>query len=220
MFIGDIVARKSYGADIYFRITGADKNNEYTLCGLDYRLKVTAPAGDLTPVTRDNMRVFKRLFQGEIDRKVEDIFLERSQIYPENMKIQPGKVLHLDSDREYLNMCLSLYKRLNMPSEGERVDEKEQPQKITELLIKHMPDILVITGHDSLRNSDMADNPISYKSSGFFIDTVKNARLFNPSKDSLIIVAGACQSYYEALIDAGANVIKLRFLKSCWKIAK
>ena len=32
------------------------------------------------------------------------------------------------------------------------------------------------------------------------------ARSYQSNKDSLIIIAGACQSYYEALLKAGANV--------------
>ena len=34
---------------------------------------------------------------------------------------------------------------------------------------------------------------------------MKNARIYEPDKDALVIFAGACQSYYEALIEAGAN---------------
>jgi spore coat assembly protein len=45
----------------------------------------------------------------------------------------------------------------------------------------------------------------SYRSSRFFVEAVKNARDYEPSLDDLVIFAGACQSFYEALIEAGAN---------------
>ena len=80
-------------------------------------------------------------------------------------------------------------------------EEKEIPNKITNLLIKHKPDILVITGHDSYRNI----NTEEFKNSENFINAVKNARIYESDKDALVIFAGACQSYYEALIESGAN---------------
>ena len=44
----------------------------------------------------------------------------------------------------------------------------------------------------------------NYRNSRYFAQTVKNARK-NIKNKELVIFAGACQSYYEALIDAGAN---------------
>ena len=44
----------------------------------------------------------------------------------------------------------------------------------------------------------------NYRNSRYFAQTVKNARKSENNKD-LVIFAGACQSYYEALINAGAN---------------
>ncbi len=44
----------------------------------------------------------------------------------------------------------------------------------------------------------------NYRNSRYFAETVKNVRKEKKNKD-LVIFAGACQSYYEALIDAGAN---------------
>ena len=44
----------------------------------------------------------------------------------------------------------------------------------------------------------------NYRNSRYFAQTVKNARR-NIRNKELVIFAGACQSYYEALIDAGAN---------------
>ena len=44
----------------------------------------------------------------------------------------------------------------------------------------------------------------NYRNSRYFAQTVKNVRK-NPKNKDLVIFPGACQSYYEALIDAGAN---------------
>ena len=45
----------------------------------------------------------------------------------------------------------------------------------------------------------------TFENSGHFINAVKKARVYQPSKDSLVIFAGACQSYYQGLIESGAN---------------
>ena len=45
----------------------------------------------------------------------------------------------------------------------------------------------------------------NYKNSKYFIKCVKNAREFDTANNNLAIFAGACQSYYEGLILAGAN---------------
>lgn len=44
----------------------------------------------------------------------------------------------------------------------------------------------------------------NYRNSRYFAQTVKNVRK-NEKNSDLVIFAGACQSYYEVLIDAGAN---------------
>jgi len=46
----------------------------------------------------------------------------------------------------------------------------------------------------------------NYRNSRHFIETVKEARRYErENKKDLVIFAGACQSYFEALIMAGAN---------------
>lgn len=46
----------------------------------------------------------------------------------------------------------------------------------------------------------------NYKNSRYFIETVREARRFEREQDAdLVIFAGACESYFEALIMAGAN---------------
>lgn len=48
--VGDIVARKSYGLDVFFRIVDIrsdGKENIVTLKGITYRLEADAPESDL-----------------------------------------------------------------------------------------------------------------------------------------------------------------------------
>ena len=75
------------------------------------------------------------------------------------------------------------------------------------LLKIYKPDILIITGHDGMFNKDKNFNDIqNYRNSKYFINTVKEARRYDAETNShLVIFAGACQSYFEGLILAGAN---------------
>lgn len=45
----------------------------------------------------------------------------------------------------------------------------------------------------------------NYRNSRHFIKTVNEARKWNSKGKDLAIFAGACQSYYEAIMAAGAN---------------
>ncbi|MCI8410980.1 MAG: hypothetical protein HFJ40_00730 [Clostridia bacterium] len=46
----------------------------------------------------------------------------------------------------------------------------------------------------------------NYRNSRYFIETVKQARKYDRDNGkNLVIFAGACQSYFEAIISAGAN---------------
>ena len=117
-----------------------------------------------------------------------------------------GQSAHIDGEEHYLKQCLTLYRNLSVPVIGLQIPEAEQPRKIREVLEKHRPDILVITGHDGLlRKQGSRDFLINYRSSQYFVETVKQARLYDTNRDGLAIIAGACQSHFESLIEAGAN---------------
>ena len=45
----------------------------------------------------------------------------------------------------------------------------------------------------------------NYRNSRYFVKSVNEARRWNSDKNELVIFAGACQSYYEAIMSAGAN---------------
>ena len=119
---------------------------------------------------------------------------------------RPGKILHVDADEGYLNACLKVYKELNLDAVGVLVNESKQPEKIVDIVKEVKPDIVVLTGHDGfLKSSSDYLDLNNYRNSKYFIDAVKALRNYNSSYDELVIFAGACQSCYESILDAGAN---------------
>jgi spore coat assembly protein len=118
----------------------------------------------------------------------------------------PGRVLHIDGDASYLKKCMDLYERVGVPVFGVHCSEKEMPVKINGLLDFYRPDILVITGHDAYSKSKgTVEDLNAYRHSKHFVQTVREARRKIPHLDQLVIFAGACQSHFESLIQAGAN---------------
>ncbi len=206
--IGDYVVRLSYGKDILFRITYISPSQIARLKGISYRVIADAPIRDLE--LADGMRFTNQEtnIMNTVQQNIERIMRERE----ENKKgklprfQKTGTVLHIDGDAFYLNLCLKYYKILDIPAIGEHVMESEQPKKVRYLIEKYSPDILVLTGHDSLNKhyKDLYDVN-EYRNSNYFIESVKRARAIKPSMDDLVIFAGACQSYFEGILTAGAD---------------
>lgn len=223
--IGDFVARKSYDYDILFKVVDIierpGRPSMILLKGVDLRIIADAPEEDLQRVPLNKLDEFHHSFHKKVDKIVKRILRERSQKYegrygltrtvPEHIKGgipfgKPGKVLHLDGDGEYLDVCMKTYKQLEIEAVGKQIPEAEQPKAVVEMLQEHAPDILVITGHDSLlRGYKDFTNIQNYRSSKYFIEAVKEARRYEPNMDDLVIFAGACQSHYEAILAVGAN---------------
>ena len=180
MKVGDYVVRKKYHKDIIFVIERIEGKIAY-LKGVEIRLLADSPLDDLEISTQ----IYR---EEKLDR---ELFCRPG--------ILKGKVLHLDGDVRYLEMCLAKYEDLGLRVDGYHYKEADMPQVVIELLRKHRPDILVITGHDARHKDE------TYAHSADFVQTVRQARTFEKDKDRLIIFAGACQSNYEALIAAGAN---------------
>ena len=197
MNIGDLVTRDSYKNDIVFMIIDIE-GDIYYLKGINVRLYADSYKDDLVKYNREEdieeEKVFQeRLHSAKVDRNNEYFYL-------------PGKILHIDGDSDYLKRCLDYYESLNIAAIGFTKREDEIAEDIYELLDKYQPSILVITGHDAYYKKKGNFKDINaYKNSSKFIDAVKEARRFESSHQKLIIVAGACQSNYEALIQAGAN---------------
>lgn len=190
--IGDLVTRKSYNNDIVFKIVNTNDNG-YVLNGLNVRLVADALEKDLVK------------YDGELrdEDDIDDIGLsfDRNEFF-----YMPGKILHIDSDCEYLDRCLKLYKKYNVIAYGLCVKESDIKNVIRAHLEKIKPDILVITGHDAyFSKKGSIDDINAYKNSSNFVDSVIEARKYERAHDKLIIIAGACGSFYEALIRNGAN---------------
>ena len=118
-----------------------------------------------------------------------------------------GKILHLDGDRKYSDKSFRYYRKMGLTAIVKNIPEYKQPSMVYNLLSYYKPDILIVTGHDGMIRKGKNINDIyNYKNSKYFIKTVKEARRYE--KDSgkeLVIFAGACQSFYEAIMMAGAN---------------
>lgn len=214
---GDLVARKSYGGDLMFRIADFAGRGA-VLRGTDYRLLADAPLEDLFPVRNpDELSGSRqaRILTNESIRRMQEE-RQRQTVHAAahlNSAEQrqpffemPGKVLHLDGDAGYLRKSMQVYNQLRVPAEGIHCHESQMPQMLFRLLPRVRPDIVVITGHDGvLKQREDLQHLGSYKNSLNFVHAVHVAREYERRRDSLIVVAGACQSHFEALLQAGAN---------------
>ena len=119
----------------------------------------------------------------------------------------PGKILHLDGDRHYSQKALKYYQEIGITAIVKNIPENIQPVMVYKLLSYYKPDILVITGHDGMiKKGHRYYDIYNYKNSKYFIQTIKEARRYEKdTKSDLVIFAGACESYFEALMQAGAN---------------
>lgn len=201
---GDFVARKSYGKDILFivdRLIKLKNGNMYAILkGVTVRIEADAPIDDIEKVEA------KRIISAE--KKAEQLLLSRinNEKQYRNCKIKTGKILHLDGDRRYSEKSARYYKKMGLDAVVKNIPENRQPDMVRQLLEKYKPDILIITGHDAmLKNGMNYSNIYNYRNSKNFINTVIEARKWARSSNKLVIFAGACQSFFEALIEAGAD---------------
>jgi len=190
--VGDFVTRKSYNNDIIFKIIKIDNDKAY-LKGIEIRLLADANTEDLVKS--------EELLTDDFVKK-EDV----TRASDEEFFYLPGKILHLDSDGEYLSRCLSFYKDNHLYAVGKKIKEENMNEQLPTLLNEYHPDLLVLTGHDAYyKKKGNKDNIKNYKNSLNFVNAIKVARKYEKSHEKLIIIAGACQSDYEALIKSGAN---------------
>ncbi|MFD2611559.1 sporulation peptidase YabG [Paenibacillus gansuensis] len=227
---GDLVVRKSYGKDILFIIESIHRNTA-VIIGFDFRLIADAPLQDLEMIADIADFEARRKDQDRLQQSMRSLERHRFEQYRKVRSYRglatagddtwspiepeahpyfeiPGKVLHLDGDPNYLRKSMALYEKLRVPVEGHHVAEANMAEAVRILLPQSRPDIIVITGHDSVLKSQRNSNLYSlssYKNSGHFANAVMIARQYERNRDALTIVAGACQSHFEALLQAGAN---------------
>lgn len=220
--INDIVGRRSYNCDLFFRVIDIQKQNGQTvaiLYGEDFRLVADAPYQDLVVLNQNERKRHSeeyrtleeqslRLFTQDVEllRERQEYTATGGYAKPSNYFQIPGRVLHLDGDPSYLKKCMALYEKIGVPVLGIHCNEREMPAKIGGLIDYYRPDILVITGHDAYSKAKGKITDINaYRHSKHFVQTVREARKKIPQLDQLVIFAGACQSHFESLIYAGAN---------------
>lgn len=204
---GDVVTRKSYGNDIIFSVKRimrlANKKQIAILKGLTYRIKADAPIEDLCIV--DKKTALEMI--SKLDTDIERFAKEIEETKRLKTQVQTGLIMHLDGDKKYSQKSLTYYKRIGLKAIVKNIPENKQSKVVYRLLEYYNPDILVITGHDGMIKLKTGYNDLyNYRNSKHFVETVKEARRYDEKyKKDLVIFAGACQSYFEALISAGAN---------------
>lgn len=217
---GNIVVRKSYGKDIIFRVINILNKPEEKIAvlnGVIERIEADSKIADLELVDKQKVKDILRKMDSKIENRIEKskqqwedrnyrIGVVTNQTRAKE-KIITGKILHLDGDRKYSEKSYRYYRKLGLNAIVKYIPEYRQPRVVYQLLESYNPDILVITGHDGMIKRGMRYNDIyNYRNSRYFIETVKEARKYDKQKGKkLVIFAGACQSYFEAIISAGAN---------------
>ncbi len=217
---GDIVVRKSYGKDIIFRVINILNKPEEKIAvlnGVIERIEADSKIADLELIDKQEVKDILRKIDIKLENRIEK---SKQQWEDRNYKIGvvtnqtrakekiiSGKILHLDGDRKYSEKSYRYYRKLGLNAIVKYIPEYKQPRVVYQLLELYNPDILVITGHDGMIKRGMRYNDIyNYRNSRYFIETVKEARKYDKQKGKkLVIFAGACQSYFEAIISAGAN---------------
>ena len=184
--LNQLVTRDSYNNDIIFQVVDI-KDDIFILKGIDYRLFATSKKEDL--------RVYNK-----------PVYIPLPTI-PISKNVASGKVLHIDGDGVYVKKAKEAYLKYGVIANCIHIEEIKQPGAITNLLLRDKYDVLVITGHDFLNpvKKQNIDDLTLYQNSYNFVSAVQQARRVYPDLDSLVIIAGACQSNYEALILNGAN---------------
>lgn len=217
---GDIVVRKSYGKDIIFRVINILNKPEEKIAvlnGVIERIEADSKIADLELVDKQKVKDILRKMDSKIENRIEKskqqwedrnyrIGVVTNQTRAKE-KIITGEILHLDGDRKYSEKSYRYYRKLGLNAIVKYIPEYRQPRVVYQLLESYNPDILVITGHDGMiKRGKEFNNIYNYRNSKYFIQTVKEARRYDKEVNkNLVIFAGACQSYFEALISAGAN---------------
>ena len=203
---GDIVGRNSYNSDILFKIDKILETNKGKIAllkGLMIRIEADAPIEDLKLINKDTVRKNINNFENIIINKIDNLKKENRFDY---IKVTTGKILQLDGDKKYSEKAKTYYKKMGLNAIVKNIPEYKQTKMIRELIRKYNPDILVITGHDAMIKKGTRYNDINnYRNSKYFINSVIEARKIVPKEKDLVIFAGACQSFFEAIMEAGAN---------------
>ncbi|MBY7026746.1 sporulation peptidase YabG [Clostridium botulinum] len=221
MDIGDVVVRKSYDKDVTFKIIdikNEDGKNVFILKGISIRIIADSSEEDLEEVNDKFIGSKDKILNTRVNDAIKKVLSVRTDFREKTTKApkikhdnelmfgRPGKILHVDGDSDYMETCLKVYKQLSLDAVGRCIPESKQPGVIVDLVREIKPDIVVLTGHDGvLKDSRNYLDLNNYRNSKYYLESIKALRDYNSSYDELVIFAGACQSCYECMLDAGAN---------------
>ncbi len=192
MLIDDYVIEIS--TEILYKIIDIFDKSIY-IKGVNYRIRKYVSPNEIRLATDDEINKSKRK-----DDLMRTSFVKNNKL---SNRVISGKILHLDGDEGYLKKCLDLYKELDVHAVGINISESDMPLHIKGYIETYKPDILVVTGHDLYNGKGLAKLS-NYHNSEKFIETIDMVRN-TFYKDDIVIIAGACQSHFEAIIAAGAN---------------
>ena len=219
---GDIVGRISYGKDIVFyvdRIIKVKGGKSYAILkGVNYRIEADSPLEDLEKIEKDKIDTEKRGLENKIKKRLSMASKDIFSIGNGNFRNKSNAlILHLDGDRKYTQTSERYYNKLGIRAIVKNIPESRQPQMIGNLVRKYNPDIVVITGHDGMiKNGTNYNDIYNYRNSKYFINSVIEAkRAARPDKD-LVIFAGACQSFYEAIMASRSKLCIITCKNSNW----
>lgn len=195
MEVSNLVVLKDDAKKIIYVIEAIKEDKVY-ISGLNYRIRKIVKIDDIELATQKQI--------DDENKKTKDYFLSLSNTtYRNNKSYLLGRVLHIDGDKKYLDKCIELYKTIGVYANGVEIDEENMASHIQDLILKLNPDIIVITGHDVYNQKGLKDLN-NYTNTSNYVEAVKKARQIKGKAD-LVIVAGACQSNFEALIASGAD---------------
>lgn len=153
---GDVVGRISYRKDILFvikRIIKAPNGNKFAILkGLTVRIEADAPLEDLELINKKEVRNNIKSFDESIEKRVHNWLknINSPRFFYPNQIYCTGTILHLDGDKKYAQKSQKYYNQLGLQAVVQNIPENKQAYYVYNLLQKYQPDILVITGHDSM----------------------------------------------------------------------
>jgi spore coat assembly protein len=196
MEVSNLVVIKNDEKKIIYIIEDIVNFDKVYISGVHYRIRKI--------VTLEDIRLATEIEISQENKKAQDYFLSVANLKKRNKKnYLLGKVLHIDGDQKYLDKCLTLYQEIGVFADGLTIKESQIHERIQNLVLKLAPDIIVITGHDVYNQKGWKDLD-NYSNTSNYIKAVRKIRE-KKSRGDVIVIAGACQSNFEALIANGAD---------------